>query len=106
MIVKSSAARQKEHVESTQFYIPFDGTEETCPWKVGDVYDTRPIIAIGFSENVYGHYYHLIVERDRTHLRTKFQFDSAHDLKFSKPVERMTAAPTEAELKKYLPDGL
>ena len=51
MIVKSSAARQKEHVESTQFYIPFDGTEETCPWKVGDVYDTRPIIAIGFSEN-------------------------------------------------------
>tara|TARA_B100000029_G_scaffold104619_1_gene95147 strand:- start:1589 stop:1951 length:363 start_codon:yes stop_codon:yes gene_type:complete len=87
---KSSLARQQEHVDSTQFHVPFDGTIETCPYKVGDLYDTRPIISIGFTENVYGHSYTLIVERDKTHLRTKFQFDHSHDLKFSKPVERIT----------------
>ena len=47
------------------------------------------------------------MERDRTHLRTKFQFDSKHDLKFSKPVERMSGKPQDMEkvLRKYLPDG-
>ena len=96
----SSEQRQQEHVDSRQFHVPFNGTMETCPWKVGDIYDTRPIISIGVTQNVYGHSYHLIVERDKTHLRTKFQFDSKHDLKFSKPVERMTGKPPD--LKKYL----
>ncbi len=87
---KSSEYRKQEHVGSSQFDVPFDGTVETCPFKVGELYDTREIISIGFTKNVYGHSYHLIVERDRTHMRTKFQFDDQHDLKFSKPVERMT----------------
>ena len=108
MVRKSSEFRQKEHVDSRQLYVPFKGTIETCPYKVGDLYDGREIIALGFTENVYGHYYHIIVERDRTHLRTKFQFDSKHDLKFSKPVERMSGNPQDMEkqLRKYLPDGL
>ena len=42
-----------------------------------------------FQFNLYGHTYHLIVERDKTHLRTKFVFDEKHDIKFCKPVERM-----------------
>ncbi len=86
----SSEERRKEHVESTQFTVPFDGSPETCPYKVGGLYEGREIVSIGFTENVYGHYYHLIVERGRAHLRMKFQFDQSHDLKFSKPVERMT----------------
>ena len=108
MVRKSREFRQQEHLDSKQIYIPFDGTAETCPYKVGDLYDGREIIALGFTENVYGHYYHIIVERDRTHLRTKFQFDSKHDLKFSKPCERMSGKPQDMEkqLRKYLPDGL
>jgi len=106
MVLKASQARQQEHVNSTQFYIPFDGTAVTCPYKVGDIYDTREVIAIGFTETVYGHSYHIIVERDRSHLRTKFQFDAKHDLKFSKPVEKMIQRPSEIDIKKYLPDGV
>ena len=101
-IGKSSERRQQEHVNSRQFHIPFDGTMETCPYKVGEFYNGRTIISIGTTENVYGHYYHLIIERDKTHLRTKFQFDSKHDLKFSKPVERMAKLPTEGEIKKLM----
>ncbi len=105
---KSSQLRQQEHVDSTQFHIPFDGTAETCPYKVGELYDGRTIIGLGFSENVYGHSYHVIVERDKFHLRTKFQFDAKHDLKFTKPVERMGGHPRDIDkkLRKYLPDGL
>ena len=108
MVKKSSEFRQQEHVNSRQIYVPFNGTVETCPYKVGDTYDGREVIALGFTENVYGHYYHIIVERDRTHLRTKFQFDSKHDLKFSKPCERMGGKPADMEkqLRRYLPDGL
>ena len=62
---KSSELRAQEHVNSRQFHIKFNGTAETCPYKVGDLYDGRSIISIGFSSNLYGHSYHLIVERDR-----------------------------------------
>jgi len=98
---KSSELRQQEHVNSTQIAVPFDGTAETCPYKTGDEYQGRPIVAIGFTKNLYGHHYHLIVERDKTHLRTKFVFDDKHDLKFTKPVERMTRTP---DIRKYLPN--
>ena len=107
-IRKSSELRQKEHVDSKLIPVEYDGTQETCPYKVGDLYDGREVISLGFTQNVYGNYYHIIVERDRTNLRTKFQFDSKHDLKFSKPVERMSGNPQDMEkqLRKYLPDGL
>ena len=99
---KSSELRQQEHVNSRQFHIRFDGTAETCPYKVGDLYDGRSIISIGFSSNLYGQSYHLIVERDRTHLRTKFVFDEKHDIKFCKPVERMGKQISEGEVTKLL----
>ena len=99
---KSSELRQQEHVNSRQFHIKFDGTAETCPYKVGDLYDGRSIISIGFSSNLYGNYYHLIVERDRTHLRTKFVFDEKHDIKFCKPVERMGKQISEGDVQKLL----
>ena len=99
---KSSELRQQEHVNSRQFHIKFDGTADTCPYKVGDLYDGRAIVSIGFTSNVYGHYYHLIVERDRTHLRTKFVFDEKHDIKFCKPVERMGKQISEGEVTKLL----
>ena len=63
---KSSELRQQEHVNSRQFHIKFDGTAETCPYKVGELYDGRMIISMGFNTTLYGHSYHLIVERDRT----------------------------------------
>ena len=99
---KSSELRQQEHVNSRQFHIKFNGTAETCPYKVGDLYDGRSIISIGFSSNLYGQSYHLIVERDRTHLRTKFVFDEKHDIKFCKPVERMGKQVSEGEVQKLL----
>ena len=61
------------------------------------------IISIGFNTTLYGHSYHLIVERDRTHLRTKFVFDEKHDIKFCKPVERMGKQQiSEGEVQKLL----
>ena len=99
---KSSELRQQEHVNSRQFHINFNGTAETCPYKTGELYDGRQIIALGFTSNVYGHSYHLIVERDKTHLRTKFVFDEKHDLKFTKPVERMGAQASEVDIQKLL----
>ena len=99
---KSSELRAQEHVNSRQFHIRFDGTAETCPYKVGELYDGRTIISLGFSSNVYGKSYHLIVERDKTHLRTKFVFDEKHDLKFTKPVERMGKQVSEGEVQKLL----
>jgi hypothetical protein len=42
------------------------------------------------------------VERDRTHLRTKFVFDEKHDIKFCKPVERMGKQISEGEVQKLL----
>ena len=99
---KSSELRAQEHVNSRQFHIKFNGTAETCPYRVGDLYDGRSIISIGFSSNLYGHSYHLIVERDRTHLRTKFVFDEKHDIKFCKPVERMSKQVSEGEVQKLL----
>ena len=99
---KSSELRQQEHVNSRQFHIKFNGTAETCPYKTGELYDGRSIIGIGFTTNVYGHSYHLIVERDRTHLRTKFVFDEKHDIKFCKPVEKMIKAPAEVDIQKLL----
>ena len=99
---KSSELRAQEHVNSRQFHIKFNGTAETCPYKVGDLYDGRSIISIGFSSNLYGHSYHLIVERDRTHLRTKFVFDEKHDIKFCKHVERMGKQISEGEVTKLL----
>ena len=62
---KSSELRQQEHVNSRQFHVKFDGTAETCPYKVGELYDGRPIVSLGFNSTLYGHTYHLIVERDR-----------------------------------------
>ena len=99
---KSSELRQQEHVNSRQFNIPFNGTVETCPYKVGDLYDGRTILSIGFTSNVYGKSYHLVIERDRTHLRTKFVFDEKHDLKFCKPVERIGKQVSEGEITKLL----
>ena len=99
---KSSELRQQEHVNSRQFHIKFNGTAETCPYKVGELYDGRSIISIGFSSNLYGQSYHLIVERDRTHLRTKFVFDEKHDIKFCKPVEKMCKQVSEGEVQKLL----
>ena len=99
---KSSELRQQEHVASRQFHIKFDGTADTCPYKTGDLYDGRNIISIGFSSSLYGHSYHLIVERDKTHLRTKFVFDEKHDIKFCKPVEKMIKAPAEVDIQKLL----
>ena len=99
---KSSVLRAQEHLNSRQFHIRFDGTAETCPYKVGELYDGRTIISLGFSSNVYGQSYHLIVERDKTHLRTKFVFDEKHDLKFTKPVERMGKQVSEGEVQKLL----
>ena len=99
---KSSELRAQEHVNSRQFHIRFDGTAETCPYKVGELYDGRTIISLGFSSNVYGQSYHLIVERDKTHLRTKFVFAEKHDLKFTKPVERMGKQVSEGEVQKLL----
>ena len=99
---KSSELRAQEHVNSRQFHIKFNGTAETCPYKVGDLYDGRSIISIGFSSNLYGHSYHLIVERDRTHLRTKFVFDEKHDIKFCKPVEKMGKTIPEGDIQKLL----
>ena len=99
---KSSELRAQEHVNSRQFHIRFDGTAETCPYKVGELYYGRTIISLGFSSNVYGQSYHLIVERDKTHLRTKFVFDEKHDLKFTKPVERMGKQVSEGEVQKLL----
>ena len=99
---KSSELRQQEHVNSRQFHTNFNGTAETCPYKVGELYDGRTIISLGFSSNVYGQSYHLIVERDKTHLRTKFVFDEKHDLKFTKPVERMGKQVSEGEVQKLL----
>ena len=100
---KSSEKRQQEHVNSRQFHIKFDGTADTCPYKTGDLYEGRPIIAMGFNSTLYGHSYHLIVERDKTHLRTKFVFDEKHDIKFCKPVERMGKQQiSEGEVQKLL----
>ena len=98
----SSEARKLEHVAARQPATKFDGTLETCPYKVGEFYDGREIISIGFTKNVYGNYYHIIVERNRTHLRTKFEFDEKHDLKFVKPVETMMESVREAEVQKLL----
>ena len=100
---KSSELRAQEHVNSRQFHIKFDGTAETCPYKTGDLYEGRPIVALGFTSNVDGHSYHIIVERDKTHLRTKFVFDAKHDIKFCKPVERMGKQQmSEGEVQKLL----
>ena len=99
---KSSELRQQEHVNSRQFHIKFDGREETCPYKVGELYEGRSILSIGYTQNVYGHSYHLVVERDRTHLRTKFVFDDKHDIKFCKPVERMGKPINEGEVQRLL----
>ena len=99
---KSSELRQQEHVNSKQFHVLFDGTADTCPYKVGDLYDGRVIISLGFNSTLYGKTYHLIVERDRTHLRTKFVFDAKHDIKFCKPVERMGKQISEGEVTKLL----
>ena len=99
---KSSELRAQEHVNSRQFHIKFNGTAETCPYKVGELYDGREIISVGFSSNLYGHSYHLITERDRTHLRTKFVFDEKHDIKFCKPVERMDKVVSEGEIQRLL----
>tara|TARA_B100000965_G_scaffold167099_1_gene139347 strand:- start:2767 stop:3102 length:336 start_codon:yes stop_codon:yes gene_type:complete len=99
---KSSELRQLEHVASRQFHIKFDGTAETCPYKVGDLYDGREVLAVGFTGNLYGQSYHLIVERDKTHLRTKFVFDDKHDIKFCKPVEKMIKPIDEGQVQKLL----
>tara|TARA_Y100000589_G_C27067361_1_gene593896 strand:+ start:167 stop:502 length:336 start_codon:yes stop_codon:yes gene_type:complete len=99
---KSSELRQQEHINSRQFHVKFNGTAETCPYKVGELYEGRTILSVGYTNNVYGHYYHLVVERDRTHLRTKFVFDEKHDIKFCKPVERMGKQISEGEVQRLL----
>ena len=48
----SSEARKLEHVASRQNTVKFDGTMNTCPYVVGDFYDGREIISIGFTSNV------------------------------------------------------
>ena len=99
---KSSELRQQEHINSRQFHVKFNGTAETCPYKVGELYEGRTILSVGYTNNVYGHYCHLVVERDRTHLRTKFVFDEKHDIKFCKPVERMGKQISEGEVQRLL----
>ena len=69
---------------------------------IRDRYEGRPIVSLGFNSTLYGHTYHLIVERDKTHLRTKFVFDEKHDIKFCKPVERMGKQISEGEVTKLL----
>ena len=60
-------------------------------------------MSIGYTQNIYGHSYHLIIERDKTHLRTKFVFDDKHDIKFCKPVERMGKQQmSEVDIQKLL----
>lgn len=99
MLKKSSELRQREHENSSVNSVEFDGTLDTCPYKVGDLYDGRKIYGIAFTKNGYGNYYDLLVESDRTHVRTRFTFDSSHDLKFTKPLEKPTGAvPKNFEL--------
>jgi len=101
MVKKSSHLRQQEHLNSKHLKREFDGTLDTCPFRVGDLYNDREIISIGFTENVYGKYYHIIVERGRSHTRMKFEFDQKHDLKFCKPTERMGIEHSD-DIQKYL----
>ena len=54
---KSSELRQQEHVNSRQFHIKFDGTPETCPYKVGELYDSMTYCIIRFfNSTLYGPY--------------------------------------------------
>ena len=99
MLKKSSELRQKEHLDSTINIVEFDGSMETIPYKVGDLYQGREIYGIAFTKTGYGHYYDLLVESDRAHVRTRFTFDSKHDLKNTKPLEKPTGAvPKNFEL--------
>ena len=43
---KSSELRQQEHVNSRQFHIKFDGTAETCPYKVGGYMMVEPSFSL------------------------------------------------------------
>ena len=52
MVRKSSEQRQKEHVDSKLIPVEYDGTQATCPYKVGDLYDGREVISLGFTNNV------------------------------------------------------
>lgn len=89
---KSSEARKLEHINSSQNPILFDGTLETLPYRSGDEYEGRTIIAVGFVETVYGPQYSLVVEGDDTHVKTRFTFDQKHDLVFVKPLETAIAS--------------
>lgn len=84
-----SDARQQEHLESSRNPIKFNGDLETLPYRSGDLYEGREILSISTTQTVYGWNYSLIVEGDRTHVTTRFTFDSQHDLKFTKPLEKM-----------------
>lgn len=78
--------RAKEHENSTINHVKFDGTPETIPYKVGELYDDREILAIGCTQNIYGHHYHLIVDGDKFHMKSKFEFDWDHNLRHTKPL--------------------
>lgn len=95
---KSSEARKLEHANAKLNPILFDGTLETLPYRSGDVYEGRDIISVGFVDTVYGPQYHLIVEGDDTHVKTRFVFDAKHDLIFTKPLEK-ASGPLPQNLK-------
>ena len=63
-------------------------------------YDGRNCIN-SIYQNLYGHSYHLIVERDRTHLRTKFVFDDVNMNKILQTCRKMGKQISEGEFKNY-----
>lgn len=81
-----SEARSQEHINASINHVKFNGSPETIPYEVGDLYDDRKILAIGCTKNLYGNYYHLIVDGDRTHMKSKFEFDEDHNLRLTKPL--------------------
>lgn len=85
-----SDARQLEHLDSYTNPIKFNGDLDTLPYRSGDLYEGRKILSISTAQTVYGWNYSLVVEGDRTHVATRFTFDSQHDLKFTKPLEKMS----------------
>jgi len=86
--MKSSEARQREHINSTINHVEFDGSAETLPHKVGGLYDGREILGIATKDTAYGKNYDLVVQGDDTHVITRFTFNHKHDLIFTKPLER------------------
>ena len=86
----SSEYRKKEHINSSINPIEFDGTLDTLPYRTGDLYEGREVISVSSTNTVYGWNYSVVVRGDDTHVTTRFTFDKKHDLKFTKPLEKMS----------------